>query len=130
MFSHIEAKTSPWLPSRFEALYKIFCGHTTRFSSSILNIKRTFPHTATIICSNHGFHQSFRASHEEILLSAAKMSMCNLLSCLLTFFFAPIGLLNLIHMKCRLDTSQRVPRYSRKIPNKQACLQAIETLNL
>ena len=24
MFSHIEAKTSPWLPSRFEAMYK-FC---------------------------------------------------------------------------------------------------------
>jgi len=70
----------------------------TRFSCSILNIKRTFAHLATIIRSIqaflHSFLRSFCAVYEEVWPSSAKVSTCYALSCLFTICFPPIGWLS------------------------------------
>ena len=60
---------------------QILCGHTTRFSASILNIEGTFAHSATIVglihCFFHGFLRGFRAIHEESLtILAMRCHVC------------------------------------------------------
>ena len=62
-----------------------------RFFNSIFNVKKIFVYSATIICWICGFcRRFFPFFHDYILLSAAKISSCNILSFLFTFFFVPI----------------------------------------